>query len=73
MRQRLHVQTFTDFNPKKKKKASKFEIDSDDALNLIHAKMKHLNFLKQEVRYMKLLNSFLINCYNKKLTVFKKF
>ena len=55
MRQRLHVQTFTDFNPKKKKKkASKFEIDSDDALNLIHAKMKHLNFLKQEVRYKKI-------------------
>ena len=29
---------------------SKFEIDIDDALNLIHAKVKHLNFLKQEVR-----------------------
>ena len=25
--------------------ASKFEIDTDDALNLIHAKTKHLNFL----------------------------
>ena len=25
--------------------ASKFEIDIDDALNLIHAKTKHLNFL----------------------------
>ena len=25
--------------------ASKFEIDADDALNLIHAKTKHLNFL----------------------------
>ena len=33
--------------------ASKFEIDTDDALNLIHAKVKHLNFLKQEVRYFK--------------------
>ena len=28
--------------------ASKFEIDTDDALNLIHAKTKHLNFLKQK-------------------------
>ena len=26
--------------------ASKFEIDTDDALDLIHAKTKHLNFLK---------------------------
>ena len=26
--------------------ASKFEIDTADALNLIHAKTKHLNFLK---------------------------
>ena len=34
--------------------ASKFEIDIDDALNLIHAKTKHLNFLKQEVRYKKI-------------------
>ena len=34
--------------------ASKFEIDTDDALNLIHAKTNHLNFLKQEVRYKKI-------------------
>ena len=34
--------------------ASKFEIDIDDALNLIHAKSNHLNFLKQEVRYKKI-------------------
>ena len=33
--------------------ASKFEIDVD-ALNLIHAKTKHLNFLQQEVRYKKI-------------------
>ena len=33
---------------------SKFEIDIDDALNLIHAKAKYLNFLKQEVRYKKI-------------------
>ena len=32
--------------------ASKTEID--DALNLIHAKIKHFNFLQQEVRYKKI-------------------
>ena len=31
--------------------ASKFKTDTDATLNLIHAKTKHLNFLKQEVRY----------------------
>ena len=34
--------------------ASKIEIDTDAALNLIHTKTKHLNFLKQEVRYKKI-------------------
>ena len=34
--------------------ASKFETDIDATLNLIHAKTKHLNFLKQEVRYKKI-------------------
>ena len=34
--------------------ASKFEIDNDDALNPIHAKTKHLNFLQQDVRYKKI-------------------
>ena len=34
--------------------ASKFEIDTNNALNLIHAKVKHLNFLQQEVRYKKI-------------------
>ena len=33
---------------------SKFEINIDAALNLIHTKTKHLNFLKQEVRYKKI-------------------
>ena len=33
--------------------ASKTEIDDD--LNLIHAKIKHLNFLQQEVRYKKIV------------------
>ena len=32
--------------------ASKTEIDDD--LNLIHTKVKHLNFLQQEVRYKKI-------------------
>ena len=35
--------------------ASKFEIDTDASLNLIHAKTKHLNFLKQEIRYKKIV------------------
>ena len=35
--------------------ASKCEIDIDYALNLIHAKVEHLNFLKQEVRHKKIV------------------
>ena len=34
--------------------ASKCEIDTDYASNLILAKVKYLNFLKQEVRYKKI-------------------
>ena len=34
--------------------ASKCEIDTDYASNLIHAKVEHLNFLKQEVRHKKI-------------------
>ena len=34
--------------------ASKFEIDTDAASNMIHAKIKHLKFLQQEVRYKKI-------------------
>ena len=52
--------------------ASKFEIDTDDALNLIHAKTKHLNSFKQEVDTRKLLDNFLINYCYKKLIIFKK-
>ena len=51
---------------------SKFEIDTDDALNLIHAKTKHLNSFKQEVDTRKLLDNFLINYCYKKLIIFKK-
>ena len=49
--------------------ALKFEIDTDDALNLIH----FVNVLKQELDTRILLNNFLINYYNKKLIVFRKF
>ena len=35
--------------------ASRFEIDIDDCLNLIHAKNKHLNYLKQEVKYKRIV------------------
>ena len=48
----LNSITIDPFGQKVKFKfASKFEIDTDDSLNSIHAKTKHLNFLKQEVRY----------------------
>ena len=51
-----HDDTTTDhFGQKVKFKfASKFEINTNDSLNLIHAKTEHLNFLKQEVRYKKI-------------------
>ena len=35
--------------------ASRFEIDTDDCFNLIHAKTKHLNYLKQEVKYQRIV------------------
>ena len=49
--------------------ASKFEIDTNATSNMIHAKIKNLNFLQQEVRYKKiaeqisdeLLQSIIIN------------
>ena len=34
--------------------SSMFEIDTDYASNLIHAKVEQLNFLKQEVRHKKI-------------------
>lgn len=66
--------TFEPFRQKVKFEfASKFDIDTDKGLNvLIYAKTKHLNFLKQEIKYKKLLNNYLINCYSKKLTVLIK-
>ena len=35
--------------------SSRFEIDIDNRLNLIHAKTKHLNYLKQEVKYKRIV------------------
>jgi hypothetical protein len=38
--------------------ASRFDIDIDlSRLNLISATTKHLNFLKQEIKYKRLLNN----------------
>ena len=34
--------------------ASKFDIDTNTASNMIHAKITHLKFLQQEVRYKKI-------------------
>ena len=34
--------------------ASKLEVDIDKTFRLIHAKEKHLNFLKQEIKYRKI-------------------
>jgi hypothetical protein len=53
--------------------ASRFDIDVNQ-LNLISAKTKHLNFLKQEIKYKlrklntkRFLNNFLTNCCNQRL------
>ena len=52
--------------------SSKFEIDTDDALKLIHAKTKHLNFLKQEVRYKKIAEQFSDKLLQSKIDNFQK-
>ena len=52
--------------------ASKFEIDMDGALNLIHAKVKHLNFLKQEVRYKKIAEQLSNKLLQSKIDNFQK-
>ena len=52
--------------------ASKFEIDTDDALNLIHAKTKHLNFLQQEVRYKKIAEQLSDKLLQSKIDNFQK-
>ena len=52
--------------------ASKFEIDIDNALNLFHAKTKHLNFLKQEVRYKKIVEQLSDKLLQSKINNFQK-
>ena len=52
--------------------ASKFEIDNDDSLNLIHAKTNILTSFNKKLDTRKLLNNFLINCCNQKLIIFRK-
>ena len=49
---------------------SKTEID--DALNLIHAKIKHLNFLQQEVRYKKIAEQISNKLLQSKIDNFQK-
>ena len=52
--------------------ASKFEIDTDVASNLIHAKVKHLNFLNQEVRYKKIAEQLSDKLLQSKINNFQK-
>ena len=52
--------------------ASKFEIDTCDALNLIHAKTKHINFLRQEVRYKKIAEQLSDKLLQSKIDNFQK-
>ena len=52
--------------------ASKFEIDANVALNLIHAKTKHLNFLQQEVRYQKIAEQLSNKLLQSKIDNFQK-
>ena len=52
--------------------ASKFEIDTDDSLKLIQAKTKHLNFLKQEVRYKKIVEQLSNKLLQSKIVNFHK-
>ena len=51
--------------------ALKSEIDVD-ALNLIHAKIKHLNFLQQEVRYKKIAEQISDKLLQSKIDNFQK-
>ena len=52
--------------------ASKFEIDTDASLNLIHAKTKLLNFLKQEIRYKKIVEQLSNKILQSKIDNFHK-
>ena len=52
--------------------ASKCEIDIDYASNLIHAKVEHLNFLKQEVRHKKIVEQLYDKLLQSKIDNFQK-
>ena len=52
--------------------ASKFEIETDNALNLIQAKFKHLNFLQQEIRYKKIAEQISNKLLQSKIDNFQK-
>ena len=52
--------------------ASKFEIDTNDSLNPIHAKTEHLNFPKQEVRYKKIVEQLSNKLLQSKINNFHK-
>ena len=63
--------TINPFGQKVKFKfASKTEIDDD--LNLIYAKVKHLNFLQQEVRYKKIAEQISNKLLQSKIDNFRK-
>ena len=61
-------------NPFGQKVKFKFasNIEIDDALNLIHAKINILTSFNKKLDTRKLLNKFLINYCNKKLMIFRK-
>ena len=52
--------------------ASRFEVNTNDSLSLIHAKAKHLNFLKNEVRYKKIAENFFDKLLQSKIDNFYK-
>ena len=52
--------------------SSKFEIDTNDVLNLIHVKTKHLNFLRQEVRNKKIVEQLSDKLLQSKIDNFQK-
>ena len=65
--------TFDPFGQKVKFKfASKFEIYTNDALKLIHAKTKHLNFLKQEVQYKRIVEQLVDKLLQSRIDNFQK-
>ena len=52
--------------------ALKFDIDTNTASNMIHAKIKHLKFLQQEVRYKKIAEQISDKLLQSKIDNFQK-